>query len=99
MALYRHYSSGGDSLYQPGDMRRFCKVHSPGLFDMLLSSITRVDGRPTTKDHSDIQQQRIVGLLHRLAYFRYSMQNILSINTFHHCQGCCITGAYNAGAP
>ena len=75
-------------------MNRFCEVHSPDLFDLLLRSITRIDGRATSKEHRHVQLQRIVGLLHVLAYFRYSRQNILAINTFYYCQGCYITGAY-----
>lgn len=71
LALYRHYNSGGQSLFQPDVMRRFCQAHSPHLFDILLGSITRADGRLTSKEHTNLQEQRIVGLLHTLAYFRY----------------------------
>ncbi|XP_078363863.1 uncharacterized protein LOC144648103 [Oculina patagonica] len=70
LALYRHYNSGGQSLYQPEDMRSFCQTHSPHLYDILLSSITRDDGRATSKNHLSVQEQRIVALLHTLAYFR-----------------------------
>lgn len=71
LALYRYYSNGGQSLYQPEEMRSFCQTHSPHLYDLLLSAITRVDGRAPSKDHKNVQEQRIVGLLHTLAYFRY----------------------------
>jgi len=42
------------------------------LYNTLLSSITRVDGRPTQKNHTELQQLRVVVLLHTLAYFTYS---------------------------
>ena len=64
----------GQSLYKPEDMRNFCQTHSPHLYDTLLSSITRQDGRATSKNHTTLQEQRIVGLLHTLAYFRYLNQ-------------------------
>ncbi|KAL9976792.1 hypothetical protein ACROYT_G014126 [Oculina patagonica] len=50
-------------------MRSFCQTHSPHLYDMLLSAITRDDGRATSKNHSSVQEQRIVALLHTMAYF------------------------------
>ena len=74
LALYRHYNNGGQSLYKPEDMRNFCQTQSPHLYDTLLSSITRQDGRATSKNHTTLQEQRIVGLLHTLAYFRYLNQ-------------------------
>ena len=74
LALYRHYNNGGQSLYEPEDRRNFCQTHSPHLYDTLLSSITRQDGRTTSKNHTTLQEQRIVGLLHTLAYFRYLNQ-------------------------
>lgn len=55
-------------------MRNFCQIHSPYLYDTLLSSITRQNGRATSKNHTTLQEQRIVGLLHTLAYFRYLNQ-------------------------
>ena len=55
LALYRQYNSGGQSLYKPDEMNRFCEVHSPGLFDLLLRSITRVDGHATSKEHRHVQ--------------------------------------------
>ncbi|XP_078368291.1 uncharacterized protein LOC144652146 [Oculina patagonica] len=54
-------------------MRSFCQTHSPHLYDMLLSAITRDDGRATSKNHSSVQEQRIVALLHTMAYFRVLM--------------------------
>ena len=72
-ALHCHYNTGGCSLYQPDELKSFCQTHSPHLYDILLSSITRVDGHPTQKNHSELQQQRVVVLLHTLAYFSYSI--------------------------
>lgn len=77
LALYRHYNSGGQSLFQPDVMRQFCQAHAPHLFDILLGSITRADGRLTSNNHTNLQEQRIVGLLHTLAYFRYFNLNIV----------------------
>ena len=71
LALYRHYNNGGQSLFQPDDMKQFCQDHSVNLFNILVDSITRADGRPTSKNHTHLQEQRVVGLLHSLAYFRY----------------------------
>jgi len=68
---------------KPEDMRNSCQTHSPDLFDILLSSITRQDGRATSKNHTNLQGQRIVGLLHTLAYFRYLDQ--IHANTKTYC--------------
>lgn len=73
LALHRHYNTGGHSLYQSDELKSFCQTHCPHLYDILLSSITRVDGRSTQKNHTELQQQRVVVLLHTLAYFRYSI--------------------------
>lgn len=73
LALHRHYNTGGHSLYQSDELKSFCQTHCPRLYDILLSSITRVDGRSTQKNHTELQQQRVVVLLHTLAYFRYSI--------------------------
>ena len=58
-------------LIQPDDMKQFCQDHSVNLFNILVDSITRADGRPTSNNHTHLQEQRVVGLLHTLAYFRY----------------------------
>ena len=47
LALHHHYNTGGRSLYQPDELKSFCQTHSPHLYDILLSSITRVNGHPT----------------------------------------------------
>ena len=87
LALYRHYNSGGQSLFQPDDMKQFCQDHSVNLFNILVDSITRADGRPTSKNHTHLQEQRVVGLLHTLAYFRYFNRTLckhLSITVHQH---------------
>ena len=71
LALYRYYESGGQSLYRSKEMQAFCETRAPHLFDILISAITRADGRATSESHSNLQQQRTVALLHTLAYFRY----------------------------
>lgn len=50
---------------------------------VLLSSITRQDGRAISKNHTTLQEQRIVGLLHTLAYFRYLNQIHAKTKTYY----------------
>ncbi|XP_048581679.1 uncharacterized protein LOC116607138 [Nematostella vectensis] len=69
MALYHHALSSEAPLYEPAAMKAFTQKHSPGLFEMLLSSITREDSR-LSDEHQAVQEQRTVVLLHTLAYFR-----------------------------
>lgn len=69
LALYRHYSRGGENLYSPHRMRVFAETHAPGLFDRILNSITRVDPR-LSDERNSLQMQRSVALLHILSYFR-----------------------------
>ena len=73
-ALYRHYESGGLSLYICDDMQALCETHAPHLFYILISTIVSADGHATSERHSHLQQQRIVVLLHILPYFRYLIQ-------------------------
>ena len=68
--LLAHCNTGGDKLYNPDLMRPFAERHAPGLYDLLLRSITRNDDRVSDK-HKDLQEQRVVALLHILSYFRY----------------------------
>ena len=68
-ALYRHQVSNPDTkLYDPSTMKQFADEHSPGLFEDLLRCVT---GRRSLSDkRKELQQQRVVSLLHILAYFR-----------------------------
>lgn len=69
VALYRHYSKGGDSLYNPTTMRDFAQLHSPGLFDTILKSVTRDDHR-LSEERNKLHLQRTVAILHIFSYFR-----------------------------
>ena len=68
-ALVWHYDGDGAKLYQPSQMKKFSDQHAPGLFDILLQSISRHDDRMSA-DHHDVQLQRLIALLHILEYFR-----------------------------
>ncbi|KAK3735009.1 hypothetical protein QZH41_010665 [Actinostola sp. cb2023] len=76
MALYNHYAQQGHQLYHISVMRAFAEQNAPGLFDMLLHSITRDDTR-LLKARRETQEQRTVALLHILAYFRSQKTNQL----------------------
>lgn len=69
LALYRHYSKGGENLYDPQKMKEFAETHARGLFDKILHSITRTDPR-LSGERKSLQVQRTVALLHILSYFR-----------------------------
>ena len=71
LALYHHYIDKNSPLYCPEEMKSFAQTHCPGLWDNLLSAITN-DRAPLTGDRTDLQQKRMVALLHILAYFRYN---------------------------
>ena len=58
------------SLYSPTEIKSFVQTHSPGLWKNLLSAITNYRA-PLTTNRNDLQQKRMVALLHILAYFRY----------------------------
>lgn len=68
LALYRHYSKGGETLYSPTKMKDFSK-NAPGLFKLILKSIDRDDNR-LTRERDNLQEQRPVALLHMFSYFR-----------------------------
>lgn len=67
LALY-HQTSRGGPLYEPAAMKEFTAKHAPGLFEMLLSAISRDDSK-ISPDHQKLQEQRIVVPLHTLALF------------------------------
>lgn len=70
LALYHHYTANNESpLYSPQSMREFTKSHAPGLYDLVLKSISREDAR-LSEEYTAVQEQRTVVLLHTLAYFR-----------------------------
>ena len=83
-AMFRYYESNPEvPLYNPAVMRDFCDKNAPGLFDLLLSSITREDNR-VSPERESLQRQRTVALLHILSYFRY-VQWLKTYITLGHC--------------
>ena len=40
LALYRHYNSGGEPIYEAEEMEQFANTHALTLFTQLLNSIT-----------------------------------------------------------
>ena len=55
--MYRHYESGGQSLYRSDDMQALCETHAPHLFYILISKIVSADRHVTSERHSHLQQQ------------------------------------------
>ena len=83
-AMFRYYESNPEvPLYNPAVMRDFCDKNAPGLFDLLLRSITREDNR-VSPERESLQKQRTVALLHILSYFRY-VQWLKTYITLEHC--------------
>ena len=77
MPVFRYYDSKAEApLYDPVMMREFCEENAPGLFDLLLRSITRNDSR-ISPDREALQRQRRVSLIHILSYFRFVVGNLL----------------------
>jgi len=72
IALHNHYIEGGTPLYNVTEMRDFTEKHAPGLFKLILCSIAR-EGNSITKNRQSLQDQRVVALLHIIAYFRYEI--------------------------
>ena len=68
-ALYRQQNTNPTQrIYSPEEMKLFTNVHSPGLFQMMLDCIS---GNKNLKDkRKELQEQRVVSLLHIIAYFR-----------------------------
>ena len=50
-------------------MKQFVNKNSPGLFQDLLTRVT--GGKSLSENRRKLQEQRVVALLHILAYFRY----------------------------
>ena len=69
LALYKHYEHNQGNLYDPQAMQGFVATHSPGLWETLAKAISGDRGVQTT-ERADLQNRRIVALLHILAYFR-----------------------------
>jgi len=69
-ALYKQQNTNPTQrIYSPKEMKLFTDVHSPGLFQMLLDCIQ--SGNKNLKDkRKELQEQRVVSLLHIIAYFR-----------------------------
>ena len=69
LALYRHYNSGGEPIYEADEMDQFAKRLAPALFTQLLNSITNRNSAQS-KERQELQRKRTIGLLHIISYFR-----------------------------
>ena len=56
-------------IYDTDSMKQFVNKNSPGLFQDLLTCVT--GGKSLSENRRKLQEQRVVALLHILAYFRY----------------------------
>ena len=66
-ALYRHQNTTPDTkIYDPDAMQQFTDKNSPGLFQDPLTCIT--GGKSLTEKRKQLQEQRVVALLHIFAY-------------------------------
>jgi len=69
-ALYRHQVTTPDiKIYDTDSMKQFVNKNSPGLFQDLLTCVT--GSKTLSENRRKLQEQRVVALLHILAYFRY----------------------------
>ena len=69
LALYRHYNTGGEPIYDADQMETFANIHAPTLFTQLLNSITNRNSAQS-KERNELQRKRPVVLLHIMSYFR-----------------------------
>ena len=66
-AMYTHQKRGGHSLVPVEAMKKFSQDSAPGLFQMILGSITT----PSISTHRiALQEKRVCSVLHNLVYFR-----------------------------
>lgn len=85
VAMFRYCESKPEvPLYDPAFMRDFCEKNAPGLFDLLLKSITRDDNR-VSAEREWLQRQRTVSLLHILSYSRFVIALVEIIFTLGFC--------------
>lgn len=72
-ALYRHQVTTPDiKVYDTDSMKQFVNKNSPGLFQDLLTCVT--GSKNLSDNRRKLQEQRVVALLHILAYFRYVLR-------------------------
>ena len=68
-ALYRHQMTTPEQkIYHPETMKQFTDKNSPGLFEDILNCLS--GGKSLSSRRKEIQEQRVVSLLHIIAYFR-----------------------------
>ena len=68
-SLYRHHAcDDAKKLYSVEDMRAFCDIHAPGLFDMIEKCLFCDYSVEQIESKNELRQQRVVGELYRLAY-------------------------------
>lgn len=68
-ALYRHQiTTPEQKIYTPEAMKQFTDKNSPGLFEDILNCLSV--GKSLSSRRKEMQEQRVVSLLHIMAYFR-----------------------------
>ena len=68
-ALYRHQLTTPDQkMYNPEAMKQLTDINSPGLFEDIRNCLS--GGKSLFSRRKEIQEQRVVSLLHIMAYFR-----------------------------
>ena len=68
-ALYRHQMTKPEQkIYNPETMKQFTDKNSPGPFEDILNCLS--GGKSLSSRRKEIQEQRVVSLLHIIAYFR-----------------------------
>ncbi|CAH3108737.1 unnamed protein product [Porites lobata] len=86
-ALYRHQVTTPDiKIYDTDSMKQFVNKTSPGLFQDLLTCVT--GGKSLSENRRKLQEQRVVALLHILAYFRSQKTSALQKDSGLHASNC-----------
>ena len=68
-ALYRHQMTNPEQkIYNPKTMKQFTDKNSPGLLEDILNCLS--GGKSLSSSSKEVQEQRVVSLLHIIAYFR-----------------------------
>ncbi|KAL9965000.1 hypothetical protein ACROYT_G028723 [Oculina patagonica] len=85
-ALYRQQQAHPDKkLYSSEEMEKFSDLHSPGLYQQILNSISN---KKTSTKRRNLQQQRAVSLMHIIAYFRSQKTSSLQKDSGLHAASC-----------
>ena len=59
-------------------MQAFCETYAAlHLFYILIGTIVHADGHAISERQSHLEQQRIIPIFHKLAYFRHLLQTTM----------------------